>query len=120
MSKAKLVRFVVLSSAAMLTVTLVLGVALTEASGAGGKAEEAKQPHPDANFIALAAAICVAGGMLGAGYAVGKVGSAALGAASERPEIMGRALLFVALGEGIGILGLVGGVLLMGYLTIAK
>ena len=37
MSKAKLVRFVVLSSAAMLTVTLVLGVALTEASGAGGK-----------------------------------------------------------------------------------
>jgi len=120
MGKAKLVRFIVLSSAAMLTVTLLLGVALTEASGAGGKTEEARQAHPAAGYIALAAAICVAGGMLGAGYAVGKVGSAALGAASERPEIMGRALLFVALGEGIGILGLVGGVLLMGYLTVAK
>lgn len=118
MSKAKLVKFIVLSSAAMLTITLVLGVAVTEAAGAGGKAAEAKQAHPHAGYIALAAAICVAGGMLGAGYAVGKVGSAALGAASERPEIMGRALLFVALGEGIGILGLVGGVLLMGYLKI--
>ena len=117
MSKARLVRFVVLSSAAMLMVVL-LGVALTDAFGADAAAAAAKTPHPNAGLIAVAAAICIAGGMLGAGFAVGKVGSAALGAASERPEIIGRALLFVAMGEGIGVLGLVGGILLMRYLVL--
>jgi V/A-type H+-transporting ATPase subunit K len=40
------------------------------------------------------------------------VGAAALGAASENPEILGRSLLFVALAEGIAIYGLLMGVLL--------
>jgi F0F1-type ATP synthase membrane subunit c/vacuolar-type H+-ATPase subunit K len=31
---------------------------------------------------------------------------------------MGRALLFVAMGEGIGVLGLVGGILMMRYLAL--
>ena len=57
-------------------------------------------------------------GLLGAGYAVAHVGAAAIGAASERPEIMGRALLFVAMGEGLAVLGLVGGVLLMANLSL--
>ncbi len=113
MSKGRLVRFVILSSAAMMLATILLGVALNDAFAAEPGAEAASGPHPKAHFIAIAGAVCVAAGMLGAGYAVGKVGSAALGAASERPEIMGRALLFVALGEGIGILGLVGGIMLI-------
>ena len=117
MSKAKLVRFVVLSSTAMLMVVL-LGVVLTDAFGADAVPTGAKAPHPNAGFIAIAAAVCVAGGMLGAGFAVGKVGSAALGAASERPELLTPALLFVAMGEGIGVLGLVGGILLMRYLVL--
>jgi V/A-type H+-transporting ATPase subunit K len=115
MDKARLIRFVVVSSAAMLMVAL-LGVALTDAFGADVEPVEAKALNPHGGLIGLAAAVCIAGGMLGAGYAVGKVGSAALGAASERPEITGPALLFVAMGEGIGVLGLVGGVLLMGYI----
>ena len=43
--------------------------------------------------------------MLGAGYAVGKIGSSAMGAISEKPELMPRAILFVALGEGLAVLG---------------
>ena len=121
MSKARLVRFVVLSSAAMLIVVM-LGFAVTDVFGADSAAKEttavAKTADSPAGTIAIAAAVCIAGGMLGAGFAVGKVGSAALGAASERPEIMGRALLFVAMGEGIGVLGLVGGILMMRYLAM--
>jgi V/A-type H+-transporting ATPase subunit K len=63
------------------------------------------QAAPDLRF---------AGAALSAGYAVAKVGSAALGAASERPEIMGRALVFVVIAEGIAVWGLVGAILLMG------
>ena len=116
MDKARLIRFVVVSSAAMLMVALLLGVALTEAFGADVAPAETEALNPHGGLIGLAAAASIVGGMLGAGYAVGKVGSAALGAASERPEITGPALLFVAMGEGIGVLGLVGGVLLMGYI----
>jgi len=55
----------------------------------------------------LAAAICTGLGSLGAGIAVAYVGAAALGAIGERPEIGGRALIFVGLAEGIAIYGLI-------------
>lgn len=62
----------------------------------------------------LSMAIAVAIGLpcLAAGYAVGRVGAAALGAASEKPELLTRSLLFVALAEGIAIYGLLVAVLL--------
>lgn len=74
----------------------------------GGETDEGSQPW------ALAVAICVAIGVpcLGAGYAVAKVGSAALGAASEKPELLAQSLLFVALAEGIAIYGLLMAILL--------
>mgnify|MGYP000956135699 CR=1 FL=1 len=43
--------------------------------------------------------------ILGAGFAVGKIGAAALGAAAEHPELLARSLLFVALAEGLAVLG---------------
>lgn len=58
-------------------------------------------------WIALAAAATMATSCIAAGYAVAKVGAAAMGAASEKPEIMGRAMLFVAIAEGIAIYGLI-------------
>jgi V/A-type H+-transporting ATPase subunit K len=53
----------------------------------------------------IAAAISVGLGSIAGGIAVAVVGSAALGAAAERPEIMGRSLIFVGLAEGIAIYG---------------
>lgn len=50
---------------------------------------------------------------LGAGIAVGSVGAAALGVLSEKPQMMGQALIFVALGEGIVMFGFVMAFLLM-------
>ena len=66
--------------------------------------------------IAIAIGILVAGGSIAAAYAVAGVGSAAIGAVTEKPEMMGRALIFVALAEGIAIYGLLMAFLLMGYL----
>ena len=71
---------------------------------------------PVNSLVALAIAVSVSSGAIGAGYAVGKVGSAAIGAASERPELMGRALVFVVIAEGIAVWGLVGAILLLGAL----
>lgn len=55
--------------------------------------------------LAAAAALAVAVSILGAGYAVGRIGSAALGAAAEKPELLTRSILFVALAEGLAVLG---------------
>jgi V/A-type H+/Na+-transporting ATPase subunit K len=63
--------------------------------------------------VVAAAALAAGFGFLGGGYAVAKVGAAALGAASERPEMLVRSLVFVALGEGIAIFGLVVAIMLI-------
>ncbi|HUW57214.1 MAG TPA: ATP synthase subunit C [Planctomycetota bacterium] len=63
--------------------------------------------------VVLGAALAAGFGFLGGGYAVARVGAAALGAASERPELLTRSLVFVALGEGIAIFGLVVAILMV-------
>lgn len=55
--------------------------------------------------LGAAAAFAVAVSILGAGYAVGRIGSAALGVAAEKPELLTRSILFVALAEGLAVLG---------------
>lgn len=51
---------------------------------------------------ALATGLCT----IGTGIATGQAASAALGALSENENLMGKALIFVALAEGIAIYGL--------------
>ncbi|HUW33226.1 MAG TPA: ATP synthase subunit C [Planctomycetota bacterium] len=70
-------------------------------------------PAPQQQQTAFPIAIVVGVSCLAAGYAVGRVGSAAVGAVSERPEMFGRALVFVGLAEGIAIYGLIIGIMLM-------
>lgn len=55
--------------------------------------------------LGAAAAFAVAVSILGAGYAVGRIGSAAVGALTEKPELLPRTILFVALAEGLAVLG---------------
>jgi len=55
--------------------------------------------------LAVSAAFAIAVSVLGAGYAVGRVGAAALGAAAEKPELLTRSIIFVALAEGLAVLG---------------
>jgi len=65
-------------------------------------------------FAFLAASIAVGVGSLGAGAAVGYVGAAAMGAIGEKPELAGRALIFVGLAEGIAIYGLIIAIMILG------
>lgn len=55
--------------------------------------------------LAASAGITAGVSILGAGAAVGKIGAAALGSAAEHPELLTRSLLFVALAEGLAVLG---------------
>ncbi|KPK60279.1 MAG: hypothetical protein AMK73_08230 [Planctomycetes bacterium SM23_32] len=94
----------------LLAAALLLG---TLCALAGPAAAASAQAGPEGGAAAvvprwdlcLGAAISIGLSCLGAGYAIGRVGSAALGAASERPELLTRSLLFVALGEGLVVFG---------------
>jgi V/A-type H+-transporting ATPase subunit K len=61
----------------------------------------------------IGAAIAAGLSTLAAGYAVAMVGSAAVGALAEKPELLGRVLILVGLAEGIAIYGLIVAVLIL-------
>jgi len=72
---------------------------------------QAAEPGGAAANPALAAALIGAGlvtglACVGAGIATGSAASAAIGAVSENDQMMGKALIFVAMAEGIAIYGL--------------
>ena len=69
------------------------------------------------SFGLLGAAIATGMSSLGAGFAVAKVGAAAIGALAEKPELFGRLLIFVGLAEGIAIYGLIVSILILNRLT---
>ncbi len=58
-------------------------------------------------FGFMAAGLSTGLACIGAGYAVGAVGSSALGAVSEDASMLGKTLIFVGLAEGIAIYGLI-------------
>lgn len=65
----------------------------------------------------LAAALATGLSALGAGYAVGTVGAAAVGALTEKPELLGRLLILIGLAEGIAIYGLLISILIFNRLA---
>jgi len=64
----------------------------------------------------VAAALATGMSSLGAGIAVAKVGTAAVAALAEKPELFGRLLIFVGLAEGIAIYGLIVSILILNRL----
>ncbi|HIV02135.1 MAG TPA: ATPase [Candidatus Aphodoplasma excrementigallinarum] len=64
----------------------------------------------------LAAALVTGLACIGAGIAVAAAASAALGAISENDKIMGKALIFVALAEGIALYGLLVTFMILGQM----
>jgi V/A-type H+-transporting ATPase subunit K len=69
-----------------------------------------------ATWAFVAAASSTALSALAAGYAVAKVGTAAIGAMAEKPELFGRLLIFIGLAEGIAIYGLIVSILMLNRL----
>lgn len=58
-------------------------------------------------LLMIGAALAVGLACIGAGVAVGQVGAAAVGAIAEKPDMLGKTLIFVGLAEGIAIYGLI-------------
>ena len=61
----------------------------------------------------IGAGIPTALSTIGAGIAVGPIGAASLAAITEKPENLGRTLIYLGLAEGIAIYGLVVSILLL-------
>ncbi len=51
---------------------------------------------------------------IGAGIGVGIAGAAGIGAISEKPEMLGRTLIYVGLAEGVAIYGLIISIMILG------
>ena len=84
--------------------------------GASAAAETARAAVADSGitqWALLSAAIAAGLGTIGAGIAVAGVGAAAVGALAEKPELLGRVLIFVGLAEGIAIYGLIVAILIL-------
>ena len=61
----------------------------------------------------IAAALCTGLATIGTGIAVGNAASAAIGATSEDEKNFTKSLIFVALGEGVAIYGLLISILIL-------
>jgi len=88
-----------------------------EAGKAGVEGKAVSEISPEAASVKkwgfLAAAISVGLGSIAGGIAVAYVGAAALGVIGEKPEMAGRALIFVGLAEGIAIYGVIVAILIL-------
>lgn len=101
--------FLIVMSLFTMALNIGIGVAF------GQEAHQTGEVSPDIiKWGFLAAAIAVGLGSIGAGIAVSSVGSAAMGAMAERPEMAARALIFVGLAEGIAIYGLIIAIMILG------
>jgi V/A-type H+-transporting ATPase subunit K len=95
-----------------LAVLATVGTAVAQSAGASPGAAAAIDPAA-LQWAMLSAALAVAASSLAAGYAVARVASAGVGAVTEKPELMGRILVFVGLAEGIAIYGLIIAILIL-------
>ena len=98
-----------------LAAAVVLGWA--EARAASEAAVTAAAPVAiDSRWVFIGAALAAGLATLGAGFAVARVGTAAVGALAEKPELFGRLLIFIGLAEGIAIYGLIVAILMLNRL----
>ncbi len=85
--------------------------ALVAVENAGESEAEVTEASSSSDLVQaikyLAAALAVGIACLGGASAVGKIGSAAMGAMSENPEASGKAIPFVGLAEGICLWGFI-------------
>jgi len=96
---------VICAAMIMMVPDFASAAAVTDASG-----------NSSAGIGYIAAALSTGLAAIGAGYAVGTVGSSALGAVSEDPTILGKTLIYVGLSEGIAIYGLIISIMILSKL----
>lgn len=92
---------------------IVVGIAASALAQTPPTAPAAATDPQVLRWALFSAALAVGLSSLAAAYAVGRVGSAAVGALTEKPELMGRVLILVGLAEGIAIYGLIIAILIL-------
>ena len=107
MTKKKLIFIAVFVFQVAVFLFLVMNIAYAaeaakEAAGAGSTGW---------GFIGAGLAVGLA--CIGSGYAVARIGSAGIGAVTEKPELMGKTLVFIGLAEGIAIYGVIIAVMIL-------
>ena len=90
----------------------------TPATTAAAAEETTAADTQDKNFqngmgLLAAGFVTAISGIGGGGIAVAAAAPAAIGATSEDPKVFGKALIFVALGEGIALYGLLISILIL-------
>lgn len=102
--QGKKMKYAILTDMACFAVMCVVSTIVFVNGGVVFAAPEAASSA--SSFGYLAAALSTGLACIGAGIAVGSSAAAAIGAISEDPKVMGKALIFVALAEGIALYGL--------------
>ena len=67
-----------------------------------------------AGFALIGVALATGLASMGAGIGVGMVGASAIGAISEKPEMLGKTLIYAGLAEGVAIYGIVISIMILG------
>jgi len=94
----------IVAGAVMLVMTFVTPPAFAAEGGESGLSKP---------ILALAAAIEIAGGLIGTGSAQQGIGAAGMGIIAEKPEKLGQVLFFFVIPETLWIIGVVLGIILL-------
>lgn len=100
-SRKKTVLMQLASFAAVFAICMVCPFVASAATGDAAAATGAAD-----GMAYIGAAIATGLSCIGGGIAVGNAAPAAIGATSEDPKAFGKAIIFVALGEGIALYGM--------------
>jgi len=92
---------------------LLLGISDVMAATEGLATTAAAEMSTGLGLAILGVGIPTGLSTIGAGIAVGPIGSATVTATTEKPETLGRTLIYLGLAEGIAIYGLVISILLL-------
>lgn len=94
----------------LLTFLVILLASLLPATAAEQNATTSMAEVESIKFIAMTSSVAICS--VAAAYAVARISVAAIASAAERPELLGRTIIFVGLAEGIAIYGLLIAVLI--------
>ena len=93
--------------------TLCLITSMVAMAAPSETAAAATSPDLNKGISMIAAALATGISGIGGGIAVGGAAPAAIGATSEDPKAFGKSLIFVALGEGVALYGLLVSILII-------
>ncbi|WP_243343067.1 ATP synthase subunit C [Anaerococcus sp. AGMB09787] len=112
-SKAKIKKALKLNLFTFVPIMVMVIVLLFPTASSRAAEVEAAAAASSDGLKYIGAALSTGLATIGTGYAVGTVGSAALGAISEDQSILGRTIIFVGLAEGIAIFGVIISILIL-------